>query len=166
MKTIRPLFPALVLLASVAAGAFAADTPSTATGAPTAPPGGHHWGHRGHQFGPMHVLHKLNLSPEQKAQIKLLMTSAHTDSKTLMTSDLANRQSLASTAPTDSAYPDLLATAKANAATRVQKMSDLWGQVYTLLTPEQKAQIPSILAAERQQMEARRAAWQAAHPQS
>jgi Spy/CpxP family protein refolding chaperone len=149
MKTIRPLLPSFILLASVAAGAFAADTPSTTAGSAPAVPGGHQWRHHGHEFGPMHVLHKLNLTADQKTQIKSIMTAARSESKALMESDRTNKQSLASTAPTDSAYPELLATAKANAATRVQKASDLWGQVYAILTPEQKAQIPAILAAEK-----------------
>jgi Spy/CpxP family protein refolding chaperone len=117
-------------------------------------------------FGPMHVLHKLNLTAEQKTQVKSIMEQARAQSKTVMASERANHEALASTPPTDSNYPALLATAKTNAANRTQRMSELWEQVYGVLTPAQKAQIPTLLAAEKQQMEARRAAWQASHPQS
>jgi Spy/CpxP family protein refolding chaperone len=160
---LRPISCALILAASVAAGSYA-DAPAT-SGAATATPGGHHWRHHG-QFGPMHVLHKLNLTAEQKTQVKSIVEQARAQAKTAMTSERANHESLASTAPTDANYPSLLAAAKSNAANRIQRMSEVWEQVYAVLTPAQKAQIPAILAAEKQQMEARKAAWQASHAQS
>ena len=166
MKSLRPLMQpiscALILAASVAAGTYA--NAQATTGAATAAPSGHHWRHR--QFGPMHVLHKLNLTAEQETQIKSIIEQARAQAKTEMESEHANHESLASTAPTDANYPALLAAAKTNAANRVQRMSEVWEQAYAVLTPAQKAQIPAILAAEKQQMEARKAAWQASHPQS
>jgi Spy/CpxP family protein refolding chaperone len=160
---IRPISCALILAASVAAGTYA-DAPAT-TGVATATPSGHHWRRHG-QFGPMHVLHELNLTAEQKTQVKSIIEQSRAQAKTAMTSEHANHESLASTAPTDANYQALLATAKTNAANRIQRMSEVWEQVYALLTPAQKAQIPAILAAQKQQMEARKVAWQASHPQS
>ena len=162
MKSIRFLLPGLILATSVAAGAYADEAPAA-----TPPPGGpHRGGHHGEFFGPMHVLHKLNLTAEQKTQVKSILEQAHTQAKTQMASTQANHEALASTAPTDPNYPALVAAEKTSAANRVQQMSDLWQQVYAVLTPAQKAQIPGIIAAEKQQFEARRAAWQASHPPS
>ena len=164
MKSLRSVLTGLVLATSVTVGAHADETASPDT--PPAPMGRHRGLPRGEFFGPMHVLHQLNLSPEQKAQVKSILVTAHDQAKTQMASARANREALASTPPTDPNYPALVAAEKTRAANRIQQMSDLWQQVYALLTPEQKAQIPAIVAAEKQQFEARREAWQGSHPQT
>jgi Spy/CpxP family protein refolding chaperone len=46
-------------------------------------------------------------------------------------------------------------TAKTNAANRVQRRSELYVQIYALLTPEQKAALPAILASEDAKMQQR-----------
>jgi Spy/CpxP family protein refolding chaperone len=55
-----------------------------------------------------------------------------------------------------------VATAQANASAAVEARANLWSQIYGVLTPDQKAQIPGIVAAE----QARRAQWQAQHSNS
>ncbi len=160
MKSLRFLLPGLVLATSVTAGAYADETPAPP------PPMGHHRGPpRGEFFGPMHVLHKLNLTAEQKTQVKSILEQAHAQAKTEMAGTRANHEALASTPPTDPSYPALVAAEKTSAANRVQHMSELWGEVYAVLTPAQKAEIPALVAAEKQQAAARKAAWQASHPQ-
>ncbi len=63
------------------------------------------------------------------------------------------------TPPTDPTYAGQLAFAKSNAAEQIQLMSDLWSQIYAKLTPDQRAQIPGIVATERTKRDARRDSW-------
>jgi hypothetical protein len=67
----------------------------------------------------------------------------------------ANREQLDITPPTDPGYAGLVAFAKSNAAEQIQLTSDLWAQVYAKLTPDQRARIPGIVAAERSKRDAR-----------
>jgi hypothetical protein len=68
----------------------------------------------------------------------------------------ANRDQLLITPPTDPAYAGLVAFAKSNAAELIQQMSDLWSQVYGQLTPDQRAQIPGIVATARTERDSRK----------
>jgi periplasmic protein CpxP/Spy len=160
MSALRHIVPGLVLALTVSVGAQA-DTVATA-----APPAGHHW-HGGHRHGGLrHMLAQLNLSADQQAQVQSILAQTKPQFQTLMASSRANREALANTAPTDHpAYDTLLATSKANAASRIQLRSDMWAQVYAVLTPAQQAQIPGIVAAEKAARDARRAAWQSEHGQ-
>jgi len=114
---------------------------------------GHH-GRGGMEF--MHVLKQLNLSDEQKTQIKSIMEGARPQMKALGDSMRQNHEALLSTAPTDASYPALLQTAKDNAVARIEHMHQLHTQIYAVLTPEQQAKIPGIIAADK-------AKWQAKH---
>jgi periplasmic protein CpxP/Spy len=161
MTTLRQIVPGLVLALSVCVGARA-DTP--ATDAPAAP---HGW-HGGHRHGAFnHMLAELNLSPDQRAQVQSILAQAKPQFQALTASSRASREALATTAPTDHpAYDTLLATSKANAASRIQLRSDVWAQIYAVLTPAQQAEIPDIVAAEKAARDARRVAWQSQHGQS
>jgi Spy/CpxP family protein refolding chaperone len=147
---------------------MAAHAPTPATTATTATtPGAHGWHHHGHRGGMFFVLHKLNLTAEQKTQIKSIMASEKGQYEALRTSARANHTALATTAPTDSGYPALIQTAQTNAATRVKLRSETWSAIYTtVLTKTQQAAIPGIVAAAQQAREARMAEWKAAHPQA
>ena len=57
----------------------------------------------------------------------------------------------------------LLCLSLPNATEQIQLMSDLWTQVYTQLTPEQRARIPGIVAAERAEWDARRTSGKEQH---
>ena len=72
-------------------------------------------------------------------------------------------EALMAASPTDANYPSLLATEKSNAAARVQAMSDIKSQIYAVLTPEQRAQVPSLIAAEQAARAQKFAALRAQH---
>jgi Spy/CpxP family protein refolding chaperone len=119
-------------------------------------PGGWHGHHGGAGMEFMHVLKQLNLSPEQKTQVKSIMESARPQFQALGDSMRQNHEAMLSTAPTDASYPALLQKAKENAAARIDQMHAVHQQIYSVLTPEQQAKIPSIVAADK-------AKWQANH---
>ena len=163
MASLRHIVPGLVLALSVSVGAHADTAPTEAAAAPAE----QHW-HGGHRHGGLrHVLAQLDLTADQQAQVRSILAQAKPRFQALMASSRANRESLASTAPTDHpAYDTLLAASKANAASRIQLRSDVWAQVYAVLTPAQQARIPGIVAAQQAARDARRAAWQSQRTQS
>jgi periplasmic protein CpxP/Spy len=163
MFTVRKVVPALCLAVSMSGLAVyaASTTPPTSSEAPG--PGGHHW--RGHHHGFMGlVLHKLNLTDAQKAQVKSIMASQKSQFQALRTSSQTNHDALASTSPTDTAtYAGLVATEQKNAAARIQLQSETWTNIYNnVLTPTQREAIPNIVAAAK----AKREQWQAEHAQA
>ena len=162
MTALRHIVPGLVLALTVGVGARADTAPAEAPAAPAA----HYW-HGGHRHGGIrHVLARLDLTADQQAQVRSILAQAKPQFQALTASSRANREALATTAPTDHpAYDTLLATSKANAASRIQLRSDVWAQVYAVLTPAQQAQIPGIVAADKAARDARRAAWQSQHGQ-
>ena len=165
MKPIRTMFHVVTLTAALGGAAIAATAtpPSTANDASSHASMRHDW-HGGHHDGDFHrVLDQLGLTAEQKTQIKALLDQAKPQMQAVHESGRANREQLAVTPPTDAAYAGLLASAKSNATEQIQLMSDLWKQVYTQLTPEQRARIPGIVAAERAEWDARRASGKEQH---
>lgn len=163
MINLRKIVPVLCIATSlVGLGVYAtAATSSTTAGAPG--PGAHHWRHwRG--GGMFWVLHKLNLTADQKTQIKSIMAGEKSQFQALRASVKANRQALATTPPTDPGYPALIQTAQTNAATRITLESNTWSAIYgSVLTPAQQQAIPGIVAAAEQARAARMAAWKAQH---
>jgi hypothetical protein len=65
--------------------------------------------------------------------------------------------------PGDANYATALQSAKTLAATRIQNESELQGQIYNVLTAQQKAQLPTVLASMKAQAAQRRAAWEQKH---
>ena len=170
MKLNRTLSLLLVATATVGTGAAVAAASTTATPsatATTAPaPGGKHW-HHGHRGGGMLVgvmlraTRQLNLTADQEASIKSILSNAR-----------AQRQADAGTAPIDMMtlanpgdpnYATALQNAKAAAAARLQNEVQVQGQIYNVLTADQKAKLPQVLADMKSKFEARRAAWQQEH---
>ena len=170
MKLNRTLSLLLVAAATVGTGAAVAAASTTATPsatATTAPaPGGKHW-HHGHRGGGMLVgvmlraTRQLNLTADQEASIKSILSNAR-----------AQRQADAGTAPIDMMtlanpgdpnYATALQNAKAAAAARLQNEVQVQGQIYNVLTADQKAKLPQVLADMKSKFEARRAAWQQQH---
>lgn len=86
------------------------------------------------------AIHQLQLTDEQKQQIKSLVSAARTSAKSQVRPDLSVLAN-----PSDPNYASALQTAKDRAASRVQQWSDLQMQIYNVLTPEQKAQLPQAL---------------------
>jgi periplasmic protein CpxP/Spy len=163
MFTVRKVVPALCLAVSMSGLAvYAATTTPASTEAPG--PGGHHWHGHHHGFMGM-VLHKLNLTDAQKAQVKSIMTSEKSQFQALRTSSQTNHEALASTPPTDTAaYAALVATAQKNAATRIQLESETWSNVYAnVLTQTQRDALPGIVAAAKAQRAQRMEEWKAEH---
>jgi Spy/CpxP family protein refolding chaperone len=162
MIAFRFLLPALCIASLSAAVAFAqSSAPSTvASSTPS-----HHW-HGQRHGGFWGVLKQLNLTAEQQTEIRSIFEQARTQNLALRESIRSNAQSLAITAPTDSTYPALIATAESNATARIKAASDLKTQIYAVLTAQQIAQIPTLIASEQAAWKAKAAAWHAAHGQS
>ena len=162
MHISRKLLLALPLFALIGIAAQAADAAPATGGSSAAMAVGNMHGHAA--CGGMHaLLHQLNLSGGQKTQIRSIHAQGKPQFESLRASSRANRNALATTAPTDPAYAPLLATAKEDAGSAIQLKSNLWAQVYAVLTPAQRAQIPALMAAAQQKRAARRAAWEDEH---
>lgn len=105
--------------------------------------------------GPLHhVLKELDLSPEQKQQVHSILESARPAAGTERPdiTVLAN--------PGDPNFAAAVAQAKVQAAQHVQKMADITQQIYAILTPEQKAKLPQVLADMKAKFEQRRQQWE------
>ncbi len=101
------------------------------------------------------TLDQLDLTAEQSAQVQAIFDEARPQMHAVRQSERASREQLETTPPTDPGYAGLVATAKANAAEKIQLMSDLWVQVYGKLTPDQRTRIPGIVAAQRADRDSR-----------
>jgi|ERR1700691_3497125 Spy/CpxP family protein refolding chaperone len=168
MNTLRHIVPALCLATSLSGLAvYAATTTPAADASAGQPTQGQHWhhGHHGRGMGGMGlVLHKLNLTADQKTQIKAIFAGQKSQFEALHTSGKTNRQALATTPPNDPSYPALIETEQHNAATRISLMHQTWKQVYeTVLTKAQRDSIPGIVAAAQAARQSRMAAWKAQH---
>jgi Spy/CpxP family protein refolding chaperone len=174
MKLNRTLGLLLAAAATVGAGAAVAaaattSTTPTAAAATTPAPGGRHWHHRqgGMLVGVMlRATRQLNLTADQQTAIKGILSTAR-----------AQHQAAAGTAgvasagvdivalgnPGDPNYAAALQNAKTAAANRLQKEVDLQGQIYNVLTADQKAKLPQVLADMKSKAEQRRAAWTQQH---
>ncbi|MGC1388410.1 MAG: hypothetical protein WA807_10415 [Steroidobacteraceae bacterium] len=166
MINIRRIVPTLCLAIALSGLAvYAASAQETA--APAASGGAPAWHHGHGGAGAMGmVLHKLNLGPDQKAQVKAIFAGQKTQFEALRESAKANRQALATTPPTDPGYAALVETAQHNAATRIMLEHQTWKQIYeSVLTKQQQQQIPGIAAAAQAARESKMQAWKAQHPQ-
>jgi Spy/CpxP family protein refolding chaperone len=169
MKLISTLGSALVATATLSAGvAFAAvgTTPETATTTTTAPAhAGKHWQHRGGGMlvGVMlRATRQLNLTAEQQSTIKGILSASRAQHQAAAgTAGIDSMMTLAN--PGDPNYATALQSAKANAATRLQNEVQVQGQIYNVLTADQKAKLPQVLADMKTKFEQRRAAWQQQH---
>jgi Spy/CpxP family protein refolding chaperone len=149
---------------TAAAGIASAQTaePSTSTAA-TAPAPGHRW--HGHGGGlllglTLRAAKQLNLTADQQASIKSILSNAHAQAKAARAAGNNGVDITVLGNPGDPNYATALQSAKTLAANRVQTESELQGQIYNVLTPQQKAQLPTVLASMKAKAEARRAAWE------
>ena len=158
MKPLRITFYVACLAVTLGAAAItSAATPATSNDASVH---NHGYGGRGGPDGTFHrVLDQLDLTAEQKIQIRALFDQAKPQLEAAHESGRANREQLVVTPPTDPTYAGQLAFAKSNAAEQIQLMSDLWSQIYAKLTPDQRARIPGIVATDRTKRDARRDSW-------
>ncbi len=107
----------------------------------------------------LHALRQLNLTAEQRSQIKSLLSAAHGRNQSSGTADIAVLGN-----PGDPNYAAAVQAAKSVAAARWQQQIELQGQIYNLLTSEQKAQLPQVLADMKAKAHSRRALWLQKHP--
>jgi Spy/CpxP family protein refolding chaperone len=99
------------------------------------------------------ALKQLNLSDDQKQQIKSLLGAARQSARSQAAADLS---ALAN--PADPNYASALQGVKDRAAARIQQWSDVQLQIFNVLTPEQKAQLPQVISAMQARAAQRRAA--------
>jgi protein CpxP len=150
MKSIRNLLAGTVLaagaLAAAAAGisiAGAADDAATSTAPPAGPHGWHH-------HGEGRLLAKLNLSDDQKAQVKTIMTNAGPQLKGIHQEMRANSLKLRQMQPTDPNYANVVSeVSQANGTLHTQmiaQMAEVRASVFTVLTPAQQTQLKALEA--------------------
>ena len=167
MKLNRTLGLLLVATATVGAGAAVAavsttTTPSTTTTTTAPAPGGRHW-HHGHHGGGMLVgvmlraTKQLNLTTDQQASIESILSNARAQHRAAASTAQVDLMTLAN--PGDPNYATALQSAKAAAAGRLQNEVELQSQIYNVLTADQKAKLPQVLADMKSRLEARRSTW-------
>ena len=168
MKLNRTLSLLLLATATVGAGTAVAAVSTTATSSATttttAPaPGGKHWRHE-HRGGGMFVgvmlraTRQLNLTADQETSIKSILGNARAQREAAGGEGSIDMMTLAN--PGDPNYATALQNAKAAAASRLQNEVEIQSQIYNVLTADQKAKLPQVLADMKSKFEARRAAWQ------
>jgi Spy/CpxP family protein refolding chaperone len=170
MKLNRNIALLVAAMAGIGTGAAVATAAETTTPAATTaePAGGghHHWrDHHGMLVGmTLRAARELNLTAEQQANIKTLLSAARTQQKAARAAAPGGPVDLSVLAnPGDPNYAAALQSAKTLATTRIQRESELQGQIYNVLTAEQKTQLPTVLASMKAKAAQRRAAWQQKH---
>jgi Spy/CpxP family protein refolding chaperone len=156
-RPIRLLLASPVLMIG-AITSFAQTTPAPATAPATTV--NHSASRPWH--GPMwrhpfwHILRQLDLTTEQKTKVESIDGAARPQMESLAKSTRENMVQLMSTSPQDPGYAALEENAKSNALAHIKLISDTQTQIYAVLTPEQQAKIPAIVAAEKAKWEAAR----------
>lgn len=173
MKLNRRCGMLLAVLASIGMGtAVSAYAQSdTASSSASGTSGMHHGTHH-HRAGPgarrqgammghsmllgttLRATRQLHLTAAQKSRIRTILHNAHEQERSSMQS--GGRPDMAVLGdPTNPGYSAAIASLKTNAANRIQMESDLQGQIVNVLTPEQKAKLPDVLASLQAKHEAR-----------
>jgi Spy/CpxP family protein refolding chaperone len=173
MKFNRNVGLLVLAMASIgtAAGVASAQTTTTpSTTTTTAPATGHKW--HGHHHGgfllgmTLRATKQLNLTADQQASIKTILSTARAQAKAAHAAGTSTVDMTVLANPGDANYATALQTAKTASATRLQNESEIQGQIYNVLTAQQKAQLPTVLASMKAQAAARRAAWEQKHAAS
>jgi protein CpxP len=168
-RNVGLLVLAVASIGSAAGVAYAQTAAAPATTTTTTAPahGGHKWhGHHGGGFlvgMTLHATKKLNLTADQQASIKTILTTARTQAKAAHAAGQSPVDMTALANPGDPNYATALQSAKSLAATRIQNESELQSQIYNVLTAAQKAQLPAVLATMKAQAQQRRAVWEQRH---
>jgi Spy/CpxP family protein refolding chaperone len=151
-----------------AAGAAYAQSTAPATTTTTAPAHDGHMWHRHHGGGflvgmTLRATKQLNLTADQQASIKTILTTARAQAKAAHASGQPPVDIAVLANPGDPNYATALQTAKTLAATRIQNESELQSQIYNVLTADQKAQLPAVLATLKARAQQRHAVWEQRH---
>jgi Spy/CpxP family protein refolding chaperone len=158
-RGIRKLTLALLPIAALAGAVqtIAATTDQAAPGAAPAPDAsGNFFYHRpikgppGAEMGLMKVLRQLNLSDSQKEQVHTILAGMHSQMEADRKSELADLPAFGN--PGDPQYAAAVQAAQTRASARIRRLSEAQQQIYALLTQQQQAQIPQLLAAMQQRM--------------
>jgi Spy/CpxP family protein refolding chaperone len=168
MKLNRNVRLLVLATASIAIGGAAgiANAQTSAPAATIAPTPGHGWHrhHAGMMLGmTLRATRQLNLTADQKASIESILANARAQMKAAHASGQAPVDMAVLANPGDPNYATALQSAKTLAANRIQTESELQGQIYNVLTAEQKAQLPTILASMKADAAQRRANWEQKH---
>jgi Spy/CpxP family protein refolding chaperone len=169
MKFNRNVGLLVLAMASIgtAAGVASAQTttPSTTT-TTTAPATGHKWHrhHGGFLLGmTLRATKQLNLTADQQASIKTILSTARAQAKAAHAANASSVDMSVLGNPGDANYATALQSAKSLASTRIQNESEIQGQIYNVLTAQQKAQLPTVLASMKAQAAQRHATWEQKH---
>jgi len=156
---------ALLALDATLPRALAADATGNA-----APMNGHHGRGGPNGGGPMgggaegtmmQVMHELGLSDAQQQQIHTLVKTARSQWQAAEGSGLSDLAALGN--PADPNHVAAVQSAKTRAAQRIQDWSDLEQQIYGVLTTDQRAKLPQLLADLQSRITARRNEWHSQH---
>jgi Spy/CpxP family protein refolding chaperone len=168
-RNVGLLVAAIASVSGATGSAYAQSTTPSATTATTTAPATHgKWHHRGAGFMlgmTLRATRQLNLTADQQASIKQILTTAHTQAQTARAAGPAVDVAVLGN-PGDPNYATALQSAKTLASTRIQNESEIQAQVYNVLTAEQKAQLPTVLASLKAQAAQRRATWEQNHQSS
>jgi Spy/CpxP family protein refolding chaperone len=168
MKFNRNVGLLVLAMASISTAGIASaqtTTPSTTT-TTTAPATGHKWHrhHGGFLLGmTLRATKQLNLTADQQASIKTILSTARAQAKAAHAANASSVDMSVLGNPGDANYATALQSAKSLASTRIQNESEIQGQIYNVLTAQQKAQLPTVLASMKAQAAQRRAAWEQKH---
>ena len=137
-------------LAGVAGAVYAQTTSSSGDATPGAVTEGagpwHH--HRGAMMGGfmLHALHQLNLTDAQKQSVHSILLGARAQFKAQRQgAGVSNFAALAN--PGDPNHAAALQDLQSRMAARIQAREQVQQQIYSVLTPDQKSQLASIVAA-------------------
>jgi Spy/CpxP family protein refolding chaperone len=109
----------------------------------------------------MASLHQLNLSDAQHKSVESLLDGLKQQREANIATERSNLEALGN--PGDKDYATAVQTAKTLAATSIQRRADVETQIYNLLTAEQKAKLPQVLAELKAKQGERHGAWQDHH---
>ena len=157
---------AVVAAALVGAGvatAYAAAPAASGTTTSTSTPQHGHWHHfRGSPLVGtlLRATRQLNLTADQQTAIKGILSTARTQNRA------AGHTGADVTVLGNPGHPDYgtaIQTAKTQATSRIDREVALQGQIYDVLTTEQKQQLPTVLAAMKAKFQQHKSAWQQGH---
>jgi Spy/CpxP family protein refolding chaperone len=154
MKNRAKLLIVALALTGVAGAVYAQTTSSSTGAAPSAAtPGAGHWHHHRGEAGGfmMHTLHQLNLTDAQKQSVHSILGAARAQFKAQRQSAGApNFAALAN--PGDPNHAAALQDLQSRVVARIQARDQVQQQIYGVLTPDQKNQLASIVAARQAKM--------------
>src|SRR5690606_9768107 len=91
------------------------------------------------------LVQKLDLTQAQRQSLQSLLDATAAERKALREQQRALMKESFTTLPDSPNYPALVEKRKQLASAAIQQRSDLNVQIYALLTPEQKAEIPKLI---------------------